>query len=232
MATASRTSAQQQRPPAKRTDRRLPSSQRGYDRKWRALADAYSAENPLCEHCKKAGLVTPMTEVDHILPFDGLDDPLRLDWDNLQSLCHPCHQQKTAEDQRDTTDTPVVCVVTGAPGSGKSTYVQKHRKQGDFVFDLDCIGAAVGEFGSYSVRPDDVAGVLLDWREALVNAIRRGRLRRRVWLIISNEQEAERVAGMIGPSARVARREIRTDSGGLARPKWQGGGSDFGRSSA
>jgi 5-methylcytosine-specific restriction endonuclease McrA len=38
--------------------------------------------------------------VDHIVPFHGLDDPLRLDENNLQTLCHTHHQQKTARDQR------------------------------------------------------------------------------------------------------------------------------------
>lgn len=200
MATASRTITPE-KPPMKRVDRRLPSSQRGYDRDWTELRERKITQDPLCEHCKKGGRVEPAAEVDHIIPFEGKEDPLRLDWDNLQSLCRTCHKRKTAEDQRDHSDAPVVCVVTGAPGSGKTTYVQQHRRAEDFVFDLDAIGSVVGEFGSYSVRPDDVAGVLLDWREALINAIRRGRLRRRVWLIVSNAQDAERVARMIGPSA-------------------------------
>ena len=34
-------------------------------------------------------------DVDHIKPFHGIADPLRLDWDNLQSICRTCHNQKT-----------------------------------------------------------------------------------------------------------------------------------------
>ena len=41
-----------------------------------------------------------MHEVDHIVPFKGKDDPLRLDETNLQSLCRPCHATKTAADYR------------------------------------------------------------------------------------------------------------------------------------
>jgi len=49
----------------------------------------------LCVHCRKSGRVSIATEVDHITPlFKGgtYDD------DNLQSLCHDCHTDKTAED--------------------------------------------------------------------------------------------------------------------------------------
>lgn len=48
-------------------------------------------------HCGECGcLLRPgrETHVDHIVPFDGLDDPLRLDWDNLQVLCAGCNASK------------------------------------------------------------------------------------------------------------------------------------------
>jgi 5-methylcytosine-specific restriction endonuclease McrA len=38
-----------------------------------------------------------MKEVNHKKPFDGIDDPLRLDWDNLESLCLPCHRKAEYE---------------------------------------------------------------------------------------------------------------------------------------
>lgn len=41
------------------------------------------------------GIVTEATEVDHVQPLfkGGTDHP-----SNLQSLCNPCHEAKTAED--------------------------------------------------------------------------------------------------------------------------------------
>lgn len=36
-----------------------------------------------------------------------------------------------------------VYIITGAPGSGKSTYVKKHKKDNDLVVDLDYICAAL-----------------------------------------------------------------------------------------
>lgn len=52
--------------------------------------DAY-----LCVACRAKGRITDATEVDHIIPLSkgGTDDA-----HNLQSLCGPCHESKTAAD--------------------------------------------------------------------------------------------------------------------------------------
>jgi len=75
------------------------SSQRGYDAAWRRLRNAYISEHPLCEHCRAVGLIVPAREVDHVVAFGGPEDPLRLEWRNLQALCRRCHAQKTAKEQ-------------------------------------------------------------------------------------------------------------------------------------
>lgn len=71
---------------------------RGYDYQWQQVSKAYRIANPLCAHCAKAGRVALATEVDHIVPL--VDGGERLDWSNLQSLCHQCHVRKTNADQR------------------------------------------------------------------------------------------------------------------------------------
>lgn len=83
----------QQKP---RRDTRKSASRRGYDNRWKKLRDAYIQHMPLCEHCAGRGVTTRAREVDHVQPFDGVGDPLRLDWTNLQSLCRSCHATKTA----------------------------------------------------------------------------------------------------------------------------------------
>lgn len=89
-ASCSRRSSDRQRPPA---------SVRGYDAAWKALRDWYIAQHPCCEHCEAAGLFgVAAREVDHVVPFDGPGDALRLDPTNLQSLCRPCHKRKTDRD--------------------------------------------------------------------------------------------------------------------------------------
>jgi len=52
--------------------------------------------NPLCAKCSERNRITAATEVDHIVPLHkgGTDD-----LDNLQSLCHDCHAEKTAAEQ-------------------------------------------------------------------------------------------------------------------------------------
>lgn len=42
---------------------------------------------------------------------------------------------------RDTLDQSVY-IISGAPGSGKTTYVQKHKRPGDLIVDLDLLAAA------------------------------------------------------------------------------------------
>lgn len=77
------------------------SRQRGYDRNWEKVRAAYVAIHPLCEWCERNGLTVIVAEVDHIIPIKDRPD-LRLDMDNLQSLCKSCHQVKTLGGSEDT----------------------------------------------------------------------------------------------------------------------------------
>jgi len=71
-------------------------SSRGYDADWNRLRlQALSRDFYLCVHCNANGEIKSATDVDHIRPFSGKEDPLRLDIDNLQSLCKACHSRKT-----------------------------------------------------------------------------------------------------------------------------------------
>jgi len=51
--------------------------------------------NPLCVKCQKRGVVTPATEVDHVVALvnGGADDLA-----NRQGLCDDCHTEKTRRD--------------------------------------------------------------------------------------------------------------------------------------
>jgi len=64
---------------------------RGYGGEWERISLLKRQANPVCEVCKDA----PADDVDHIVPFDGVNDPKRTEWQNLQSICRACHNRKT-----------------------------------------------------------------------------------------------------------------------------------------
>lgn len=78
--------------------RRGSSSARGYDAAWRKLRlVALLRDNYLCQICLKDDRPTPARDVDHILTVAEHPE-LRLELDNLQSLCSTCHKKKTYEE--------------------------------------------------------------------------------------------------------------------------------------
>ena len=69
-----------------------------YNRQWwKRLRLLKLAQDPLCELCQRQGKATPATEVDHRTPIEQ-GGPAR-DYDNLASMCKPCHSAKTAAEQ-------------------------------------------------------------------------------------------------------------------------------------
>ena len=81
------------------------SRERGYTRRWEHAAARFKVQYPLCgmrpdglrpvmSRCYERGIVTPATEIDHVVPHRG--DP-SLFWDerNWQSVCAACHMRKT-----------------------------------------------------------------------------------------------------------------------------------------
>ena len=73
--------------------------ERGYDHAWDMYRAWHLTREPLCRFCKQGGKVMPANEVDHIRAFRGLNDPLRLDPQNVRSLCSTCHARRTRQQQ-------------------------------------------------------------------------------------------------------------------------------------
>ena len=65
---------------------------------WKKLRKQYAEQQPLCEHCLKFDILTPLAVVDHVKEIEDGGEPF--DINNLQSLCHSCHNRKTAEEKR------------------------------------------------------------------------------------------------------------------------------------
>ena len=65
--------------------------------RYQKFRDRFMRRNPLCAECARQGLVTVSEEMDHIVPV--VEAPDRI-WDktNLQALCRPCHEEKTARE--------------------------------------------------------------------------------------------------------------------------------------
>ena len=68
--------------------------------RWTRLSASWRAMHPLCEECKRQGVIKAAQVVDHITPWpvcgvDGFYDPA-----NLQSLCEACNHQKGQSDKK------------------------------------------------------------------------------------------------------------------------------------
>lgn len=61
---------------------------------WKKLRDSYRSKYPLCRMCEDRSVTRLAEYVDHKVPI-LIDDDLKLEWDNLQSLCAKCHAKKT-----------------------------------------------------------------------------------------------------------------------------------------
>lgn len=64
---------------------------RGYGADWARLSKRIRTERPLCEQCMREGRVRAAVEVHHIVPIARAPH-LRLDVDNLMSVCRECHE--------------------------------------------------------------------------------------------------------------------------------------------
>lgn len=94
-----------------------------YPWRWRKYSQAYRKTHPYCRPCEQAGRVTLSYAVDHIIPVSGPDDPRFWEPENHQPICHSCHSTKTnRQDGGFGRDRRACYILTGLPGSGKSTW--------------------------------------------------------------------------------------------------------------
>ena len=71
--------------------------------RYKRMRRRFLQENPLCVVCKKEGIVRQADEIDHIIPVRVA--PKRM-WDvkNIQAICRPHHEDKTAAENRQEAD--------------------------------------------------------------------------------------------------------------------------------
>lgn len=62
---------------------------------WRRLRDMKRMNFPLCEVCNMEGKITPVSDIHHLISFTHKEESEKLrlayDYDNLISVCKPCH---------------------------------------------------------------------------------------------------------------------------------------------
>lgn len=181
-------------------------AERGYGNDWRKLRMVVLQSDPLCAdpynlHCE-AGQVVIATEVDHITPKEyGGQNML----ENLQPLCRYCHQRKhSGEGNAYSHVTRVrslvpLTIVTGAPGAGKTTYVQQHMHEGDLVVDVDALYSALSGQPWYS-KPDTLLPLVLAARDAVLARLGKPSGIRHAWWITTeaNALTLDRLAETMG----------------------------------
>jgi 5-methylcytosine-specific restriction protein A len=65
---------------------------------WRKTRLAVLKREPWCRECKRLGIATLATVVDHIIPLRMVGP--KVSPDNLQPLCAACHNVKRSEESR------------------------------------------------------------------------------------------------------------------------------------
>lgn len=68
-------------------------------KRWRVISTKKRTVDPFCEDCLDKDRETLADVVDHIVEIKD-DKSLCYTWSNLRSLCHKCHNRKTAREQR------------------------------------------------------------------------------------------------------------------------------------
>jgi hypothetical protein len=175
--------------------------------------------HPLCALCLERNIIKAARVVHHLEPHGGDWELFRLG--ELQSLCKEHHDGIAQSEERrgfnkgcNVDGSPIadrwqrkqpfsiphgikesaipVHIVCGAPGSGKTTFVRKHAKPGDWIIDFDDIREAIGA-SRYSDNPRDIKGAL-SHRDQMLRALSLGTRGTEAWLVVMAPTRAERDA--------------------------------------
>lgn len=158
---------------------------------WKKASKAHLRAKPLCAECERQGNYKEAQCVDHIEPHNG-DMNKFWNTENWQSLCNRCHAIKTRLEKTDmylpllSPSNIELIIVCGAPGSGKSTYVLKNKKDNDIVIDLDEIKAEIGDTTLYSLDDSMLEKAIIERNyrlSKLSNTINTGQI---AWFITSS----------------------------------------------
>lgn len=153
---------------------------------------------PMCVHCLDWGKLTPANTLDHISRIRT--GAQKLDDMNLQWLCSHHHNVKSGKEKM--TEQTTVRIVSGPPGSGKSTYVKENMSYGDIVMDFDKIIAAISFQSTYE-KPKKLMDAAYRVRDLIYRMIAEPNKIDSAWIIttysfaIDREQLANMFSGKL-----------------------------------
>lgn len=185
--------------------RRGTAASRGYGYRWQKYRDLFlkQPENVFCVKCLEKDIYELATEVDHITPVSGPDDPGFYDPANHQPLCHACHSRKTASEDggfkgridfypKDLRPSAIpLTIVYGPPAAGKSTYVRGHKAPGDIVIDLGAIRAGLAGTVEYDA-PSGLLRPAIEKRNRLLRSLASETRSVKAWFIVGAPTQRER----------------------------------------
>lgn len=112
------------------------------------------------------------------LTLDNIDDTnITLNPDNIEVLCHACHNAVHSR-FGNAIGAKRVYLVYGSPYAGKATYVASVATRNDIVVDLERIHAAICICGQYD-KPDATKRIAFNIRDYLLDEIRTATPRRK-----------------------------------------------------
>lgn len=112
------------------------------------------------------------------LTLDNIDDTnITLNPDNIEVLCHICHNAAHSR-FGNAVGVKHVYLVYGSPYAGKTTYVASVATRNDIIVELDRIHSAICICGEYD-KPDATKRVAFNVRDYLLDEIRTATPRRK-----------------------------------------------------
>lgn len=160
---------------------------------WKDLSEHKRRINPLCEDPfgihQKEGITTPCAHAHHIQSVESRPD-LAFVMTNLMSVCTKCHSmlEQKAKEKESEHPCEYLCIF-GAPASGKSTYVEQHKKPGDMIVDVDALYRALG--CDTRDHPKSMMPFVLDARDAILSRLKQPHDLKRVWVITTTKRVAD-----------------------------------------
>lgn len=165
-----------------------------------------------CEHCGKpitraydliAHHVIELTETNYT------NYEISLNPKNIKLVHHACHNRIH---EKAGFKTRKAFIIYGPPFSGKTTYVNQVKNDGDLIVDIDNIWECVSGCKRY-VKPKRLNGVVFGIRDALLDMIKYRRGNWNCAYVIGGyalESERERLAGDIGAECILIDTDIKT----------------------